>query len=32
MTEADAYAQLRSQAMRDRCSIAEVAERLLVGA
>ena len=32
MSEPDAYAALRSQAMRDRCSLAEVAERVLDGA
>lgn len=32
LNEADAYAQLRRQAMAERCSIAEVAERLLAGA
>ena len=32
MSEPDAYAALRSQAMRDRCSLAEVAERVLAGA
>jgi response regulator NasT len=32
MSEADAYASLRSQAMRDRCSLAEVADRVLAGA
>lgn len=29
MTEPEAYAALRSQAMRERCSVAEVAQRLL---
>ena len=32
MSEPDAYAALRSQAMRDRCSLAEVAKRVLAGA
>ena len=32
MSEPDAYAALRSQAMRERCSLAEVAERVLSGA
>lgn len=32
MSEPDAYAALRSQAMRDRCSLADVAERVLAGA
>ncbi len=32
MSEPDAYAALRTQAMRERCSLAEVAERLLAGA
>lgn len=32
MSEPDAYAALRSQAMRERCSLAEVAERVLAGA
>ena len=32
MSEPDAYAALRTQAMRDRCSLAEVAERVLAGA
>lgn len=32
LSESDAYAQLRSQAMRDRCTISEIAERLLAGA
>ena len=32
MSEPDAYAALRSQAMRERCSLAEVAERVLDGA
>jgi two-component system, response regulator / RNA-binding antiterminator len=29
LSESDAYARLRTQAMRDRCTIAEVAERLI---
>ena len=32
MSEQDAYAALRTRAMRDRCSLAEVAERVLAGA
>ena len=32
MSEPDAYATLRTQAMRERCSLAEVAERVLAGA
>ena len=32
MSESDAYDALRSQAMRERCSLAEVAERVLNGA
>jgi two-component system, response regulator / RNA-binding antiterminator len=29
LSESDAYAQLRSMAMRDRCTVAEAAERVL---
>jgi two-component system, response regulator / RNA-binding antiterminator len=32
MTEPDAYSLLRKQAMRDRCTVAEVAARVLSGA
>lgn len=32
MSEPEAYAALRTQAMRDRCSLAEVAERVHAGA
>jgi two-component system, response regulator / RNA-binding antiterminator len=32
MTEPDAYAMLRTQAMRERCSLADVAKRVLAGA
>jgi len=32
MSQPDAHATLRSQAMHDRCSLAEVAERVLDGA
>ncbi len=32
MNESDAYAALRSQAMRERCTVHEVAERVLSGA
>ena len=32
MSEPDAYAALRSRAMRERCSLAEIAQRVLEGA